>query len=235
MTAPGRLLLSVFVLLFSCATPADPDGDPTTAGVLPLGRAWTDSLDCARGDCVDWFRVQVTEGGKLRVRSRSTTENASYSIEVTRMEGGSIVARQGSGSLVLESPIESGEYLIRISAAAESEQPVAYQLIADWRPPSRRPPPPRPQPAPEPQFETRSGEVLELEGAMGDPDHVLFSLGRGEQMQAGFEGRLIRDGRSIARIRVIEVFGDGSRARIEGALSEPITPDTIVEIDVPAE
>jgi hypothetical protein len=44
---------------------------------------------------------------------------------------------------------------------------------------------------------------------------------------------LIQDGEEIATVEIVDAYPDGSRARIEGTLRAPITPDARVEIDIP--
>lgn len=94
------------------------------------------------------------------------------------------------------------------------------------------------QPAPpleesKPRFETTSWMVLEVETEGGQPRFVIIDGGNKNGLQRGFRGRLIERGRSIAEIEIVEVYDDGSRARIATELADRITPRTTAEIDVP--
>ena len=86
-----------------------------------------------------------------------------------------------------------------------------------------------------PRFETSYWMVLEVETASGQPRFVIIDGGRKNGLQRGFRGRLIEGGRSIAEIEIVEVYDDGSRARIATELADRITPRTAAEIDVPVD
>ena len=86
-----------------------------------------------------------------------------------------------------------------------------------------------------PRFETSYWMVLEVEGAGGQPRFVVIDGGRKNGLRRGFRGRLIEGGRSIAEIEIVEVYDDGSRARIATELADRITPRTAAEIDVPVD
>jgi hypothetical protein len=94
------------------------------------------------------------------------------------------------------------------------------------------------QPAPpleelKPRFETTSWMVLEVETESGQPRFVIIDGGRKNGLQRGFRGRLIGRGRSIAEIEIVDVYDEGSRARISTELVDRITPQTAAEVDVP--
>ena len=75
--------------------------------------------------------------------------------------------------------------------------------------------------------------VLEVEAASGRPRFVIIDGGIKNGLQRGFRGRLVERGRSIAEIEIVEVYDEGSRARIATELADRITPQTAAEIDVP--
>ena len=85
----------------------------------------------------------------------------------------------------------------------------------------------------QPRFETTYWMVLEVEAASGQPRFVVIDGGIKNGLQRGFRGRLIERGRSIAEIEIVEVYDEGSRARIATELADRITPQTAAEIDVP--
>ena len=85
----------------------------------------------------------------------------------------------------------------------------------------------------QPEFEITSWMVLEVETASGEPGFVVIDGGSKNGLQRGFRGRLIDRGRSIAEIEIVDVYDEGSRARIATELVDRITPQTAAEIDVP--
>ena len=100
------------------------------------------------------------------------------------------------------------------------------QLAFDAAPP----PPQEPEP---PKFETHSSAVLESVGYGRDTVAVLIGSGQKLGMQVGFRGKLFDDGKEIGSVVIETVYPDGSRARVEGALSSPVTHATIARIEVP--
>jgi hypothetical protein len=77
--------------------------------------------------------------------------------------------------------------------------------------------------------------VLEVEKKGGAAaTNVLIDGGRRDALRAGLRGRLVDGQRTLGRVVVVEVFEEGSRARVEGPLSGDITPETVAEIEVPA-
>jgi len=88
-------------------------------------------------------------------------------------------------------------------------------------------------PLEKPRFEITSWMVLEMEMESGQPRFVIIDGGRKNGIQRGFRGRLIEGGRSIAEIEIVEVYDEGSRARIATELLDRITPQTAAEIDLP--
>jgi hypothetical protein len=52
-------------------------------------------------------------------------------------------------------------------------------------------------------------------------------------MRSGFTGRLVDKGVTIGKLVIEQVYPDGSRARVDGVLSAPVTHETVAEIDVP--
>lgn len=76
-------------------------------------------------------------------------------------------------------------------------------------------------------------EVLDVEEVSGRPSAVMIEAGEPEGVQAGMEGVLVDDDVEIGRIQVVEVYPTGSRARILGSLSAPVSFDTLSRIRVP--
>jgi hypothetical protein len=68
--------------------------------------------------------------------------------------------------------------------------------------------------------------VIEVERAGGEPIAILLEAGTSQGVKPGQSGELIESGQVIGRIEVVDVYSAGSRARIVGGLSSPITLDT---------
>jgi hypothetical protein len=228
----ARLGALLALALTACPPPPDPDDRPETAIPLVFGRTHVDALDCKRNDCTDWFRVLVPEKGELDIELRpSNTAREATSVSVTLIErSGTQVAQgrvqqtpAGQPELRLVSPVDPGLYLFAL-AAPKTRKRIDYRLSVLFRP---APPPPRPK-TKAPVFKKVPSAVLEVEGKRT----VLLEAGVRSGIRPGQSGKLIDDGRVIGEIVVIEVYNDGSRARIEGALTGAITARTRAEIQV---
>lgn len=94
--------------------------------------------------------------------------------------------------------------------------------------PTQKPAPPAPRP---PMGKPLlSAEVLDVEQEDGNPAYVLLDAGEPQNLRVGMRGRLHESGRTIGEIEVVEVYRDGSRARLIGGLDGEITIDTAAEI-----
>ena len=120
---------------------------------------------------------------------------------------------------------DPGAYFVAVSSDA-TQTDLQYEIVAWYQPATRRE-------DSGPRFETSSWMVLEVEAERGRPRFVVIDGGRRNGLHRGFRGRLIERGRSIAEIEVVDVFDEGSRARIATELVGQITPQTAAEIDVP--
>ncbi len=58
------------------ARPADPDGRPSAATDLEVGRSHEDSLDADAGDAWDWFAITAKTSGSLTVILRSVNDDS---------------------------------------------------------------------------------------------------------------------------------------------------------------
>jgi hypothetical protein len=257
----ARLALLFALALFAGCTSAPPpppppppptpdtDGKPEESTNLEIGMRHRDQLDCAVGDCADWFRVHVPQRGRLRVDAylQAGDEGSPYEVELRKGNNEPLATAKkiGPGQRGLEIRVEIGDYLIGVQTGKEIPA-IHYEIAAYFQRfvalPSPLPPPVEPKPAPEParpppppapRYRVVEAEVLEVEGGASRPDAVLISAGREAGIQPGLRGRLLAHGSSIAAIQVVDVYPDGSRARIDGAPRSPITVDTKVEIDVP--
>lgn len=218
-----------------CKPPPDPDGVLAGARPLALDQWHNDQLLCRKNDCADWYRVETPGRGDLQVVVVASQESSAarpFALQLTSSRGEALArsSNTGAGNTSVRVEAERGAYLLEISATDRDRQPLPYEVRAAFRAAPRPPPPP-----PEPRFELLESEVLEVEGRAGDPRAVLIDVGRNDGIRPGMRGRLREDGRAIATVEIEDVYPDGSRARIEGTLEAPITPDTVVEIDIPVD
>lgn len=230
---------AIALLLAGCAKPLpDPDGTPDSARSLELNVPQSDRLDCKdrkQPDCLDWFVVRVPANAEIDFKvvgnnPRGLTPDFAVIIADHRGEPLQRASNEGSAEVRISWSGAPGAYFVAVSSGA-SHRVLQYDIVARYEPPPP-PPPPRPEP-PRRRFETTSWMVLEIEAEAGQPRFVLIHGGSRNGLRAGFRGRLIERGNKIAEIEVVEVYEEGSRARIATPLVGEITPRTTAEIDVP--
>jgi len=226
---------SLALLAWGCAKPPDRDAEPGGAQPLVLGAAHDDALDCRHGDCVDWYRVEVPGPGRLAVEvAASGTQAPPPAFSVILADGRGVPvdraesAGQPSVRLEAQAP-DRAAYLVEVERR-EPRPPLGYRIVASYEPP---PPPRRPAPPPKPEIEKVRSAVLQVERQGGRVSAVLLESGSGQGMRPGLRGSLLQGDRVIAQIEVIDVFQEGCRARVDGALAAPITPSTVAEIEIP--
>ena len=237
------LALVITALLVGCATsPRDPDGSPGGAQTLQPGLERRDRLDCqdpTRPDCVDWFVLEISGKGKIRLEAAATHPEGlapDYQLTLANQRGEAIrrLSNRGRAKVQMEWSADPGTYFVAIGSGP-SETVVQYRLLARYQPLVPRDDSPRKRErSRETRFETVSSMVLEVETGSGRPRFVIIDGGRRAGHRVGFRGRLVEHGRSVAEIEIVDVFDEGSRARIETELAGAITPQTMAEIDVPA-
>jgi hypothetical protein len=246
----------------SCSKPPPPDLDGVLDGArsLPLDKPTEDALACDKrtNDCADWFRVRTKGQGRLVAsvhlladpdapRGRGDDDDEDDEAKAPKHPEFTLELRDKSGEL-LQSVASEGRREAEAATDAEpgslfavvsspgGKQTVRYRVRAAFEPaappPPPPPPPPREEPPPPPRTETRSGAVLEVERNAGK-EAVLIELGAAAGMKPGLRGRLLEGGREIGAVVVQDVYPDGSRAHVEGALLGPISAQTRVEIEIP--
>ena len=210
--------------------PPDPDGVRDGALALAAQARRADQLRCDAGDCADWYRIDLARPGALSLEVDTGALARAYALELydaagkrlARVDGrpGERAAARadlepGSYFVALTTPtIEAG--LLRRLFGPPSGSGWSYTLESRF------------DALPEIVYRTVGSEVLEISGA-----EVLIGAGTAQGIQPGYRGTLLEGGRAIAEIQIVAVYQEGSRARIEGTPSAPITPETRAEVRVP--
>jgi hypothetical protein len=229
------LLVGGALVLACPPPPPDLDGEPDGARALVPGRSWEDVLNCGRPqDCADWYRLSIPEAGTLTVRVRSNTGTrpserpGDFGVRLQGEQGMLGQGSSGGGRKVeLVGDVSGAVYHVEVRAL-DSGAELAYEIETSFEP---APPPPPPPPAP--RFETLESGVLEVEGRGEHPETVLLEKGSDDGLRPGQHGRLIDGEFELGEIVIEQVYPEGSRARIVGALSRSVGPDTTAEVTVP--
>jgi len=240
---PWALALVIAAFLLGCATPPrDPDGSPGGAQTLQPGLERRDRLDCqdpTRPDCVDWFVLEIPGKGEIRLEVAATHPDGlapDYQVTLANHRGDPLrrLSNRGRAKVQMDWSGDPGAYFVAIGSGP-SETVVQYRLLARYQPLAvRDDSQPKRERRRETRFETVSSMVLEVETGRGRPRCVIIDGGRRSGHRVGFRGRLVERGRFVAELEIVDVFDEGSRARIETELVGAITPQTMAEIDVPA-
>ena len=124
--------------------------------------------------------------------------------------------------------VKPGTY--RFSVVARDRAPLTYELLSAFEPTPRvaaKPPPPPPRPR-----KVRI-PVLEREESRSGGSNVLLAEGRDRQLLPCLKGKLLDGSQVIGEIELLEIFEEGSRARVVGSLRGTITSRTVAEIEIP--
>jgi hypothetical protein len=231
---PWILALMIAAPLAGCATPRpDTDGTPGDARNLLLNVEHRDRLACQdkrRPDCIDWFVLNLLGEGEIQLEVTAVDgegHTLDYAVTVANHRTDPLrhASNEGSREVLMSWSGDPGPYFVAVSSDA-AQPPLRYDIVARYqraRPPEESPP----------RFETTSWMVLEVEAEGGQPRFVIIDGGRRNGLRKGLRGRLIEHGRFVAEIEIVDVFDEGSRARIATELADQITPQTAAEIDVP--
>jgi len=106
---------------------------------------------------------------------------------------------------------------------------IASRIEISSTPLARTAPPAPSPPKQRPTSRTLHARVLEVEGG----SDVLIDAGTRQGVRPGDRGTLREAGRVIAQIEIVAVYADGSRARVQGTRSAPITARTGVALQMP--
>jgi len=227
----------------------DPDGVRGKAKELDLGVSNDGTLNCRRGDCADWYRVRLATDGMLIINARAMRgDKAIEPFRISLENGFGVFLKKIENVALNEQSLErfliAGVYLIGLESTAESG-PVGYQFSAFFIPVASAVSVDRPTQAPgtvgrherPAAVKPRriEAEVLEVEGSMADPTGVLLDLGRAGGAALGLRGQLREGGSLVGEIELVEIYEEGSRARLASPLLRPITPGVRAVIFLPAE
>lgn len=230
----AHALLAVFFggALTSCALTPPPHGYPTGALYLETSGSYRDRVNCPREDCERWFRTRLSRRGDLSVAVDASlrAQALRYSVRLMDSRGAQLIAREANAGDVrvhLQRDLAPATYLIGVVSDPDGQ---AFEFRVQL---AFEPAPPASEPEPAPRFETHTSAVLETVGYGQDSVAVLIESGAKLGMQIGFRGVLIDGDEEIGSIVIEQVYPDGSRARIEGALASPVTHATVARIQVP--
>lgn len=77
-----------------------------------------------------------------------------------------------------------------------------------------------------------TSEVLDVEETSGRPSAVMLEAGAPDGVSSGMRGELFEGDAVIGRIEIVDVYPTGSRAKILGGLSAPVSFDTYSRIEL---
>ena len=230
-----RISWAAVLVFFGCRSlPADPDGRPDGARPLEFGTAAHDSLKCDEGDCADWYTIEVDQKGPVAIQLDPDTGPA-WSVEVELLvydEVGTVIENvrtDGRPEIAVKPELAPGKYFIAVGSATGGNT-VPYALVAreEKKAPAAAPNA-RKTPAAKPKVETRRGSVLEVSDGGRS---VLLDIGKSQGIKVGQKGRLFTDGAAAGALEIVEVYPEGSLARVSG--NGKAEANSTAEIDVPA-
>jgi hypothetical protein len=221
------------------STTSEPGAPELADDRLVLGQRRQGALHCGEKRCNETYTLEVPKPGKLRLELRAPGGEGLPDLGVLledvrgQLVGTSIQPQERPR--VIRKDVVPGTYHVRVYALGSNGGIASYDVLADLekkrkrrtqrKRSSTRPPPPK--------FQIVASEVLEVERDGGEPAFVLIEAGKHVGIEVGLTGELIENGKPIAKIKVIEVFPDGSRVQILDRLSAPITIETQAQIRVP--
>jgi hypothetical protein len=227
-------VFSLLIALGGCAITPPPHGYPEGALALTPAQPYHDTVNCRRKDCERWYRMRADRKGTFVVDVAGYEAGKAlpqYSVLLTDHTGDNVLARESNleqSRVRFDRDVGADTYLVGIVAPPKAGG-FRFRVTLDFA----AAPPSAPSEPPPPKYELHTSSVLESVGYGQDAVAVLIESGRKHGMRVGFRGRLIDGGTEIGRVVIEQVYPDGSRAKIDGALIAPVTHETVVEIDVP--
>ncbi|MBW2271396.1 MAG: hypothetical protein JRH16_22820 [Deltaproteobacteria bacterium] len=267
--AVALALLGALVGL-GCKSPGVSAAEAEAAGAVAvsIGEWQKDHLHCASERCDNFYWIDVTRSGDLRVEVYAPWGAGlpDFGVVLLDQMGKPIAAPKEPNERParLSSRVSPGRYTIRVHAMGSNDSRIGYELIANFeaakpagrsaakssaetkKAPSKpaersqttrkaKASAPTPVATPVVSGSARrklvaTAEVLDVEQEGGEPVYVLLDAGEPQKVRVGMHGRLHEGEATIGEIEIIEVYRDGSRAKLLGALGGEITIDTAAEI-----
>jgi hypothetical protein len=236
--------VALVALLIGCATTEE---QKRLAAPVLEGGVWTEAaLHCRKNDCQNLYQVVMTRSGSVKVTVNAPADPAlpDFTLELQDRDG-HVIAEDRK---LMKRPREvirgltPGLYVVAIKGRDTRDDRLSYKVRYDLvkkgtkkakrrskakAKPKRTVAKPPPPPAPRNWI---GSEVLEVERQGGEPVAVLLEAGTSQGMKPGLRGELVEGDKTIAQLEVVDVYAEGSRARIIGALTAPITLDTSARI-----
>ncbi len=241
------------LVAFGCATklPPPPAYAVASGALVLTSEPQIDEIDCTAQNCIHWYRLDIPRKGSLRVSveafelpekeesgfslfsgGKKDATPVPFELAVADGLGAPLGSIEGMGyeTRAFDVGVGRGSYLVSVRTSEEDGM-FGYRLKHSFKaaPKPRR----KPKPPPKPRFESKSAVILEFEGWGSDVEAVLIDLGSDHGMAKGMTGYFVVEGEHVGRIVVEQVYPEGSRAVVEGALDRPLGSDTSVEILVP--
>ena len=256
-TLSALLPIACMSCLWACASgpPQDPAGGPGRALSYTLGQRAGGSFDCEDGDCQDWYLFETSQPGSVNVSveaQRADGTSAEVELTITGAQADVLATAQSrSGQLQERWVIRPTPHYFRITTAgAEGGEALSYTLRTDFEPDytARRKAAPKVESTPKPRAGRRpvptvervptpepdpSWRIVEALLIGIDGDEALLGEGSLGGIRVGFRGRIVEGGRAVARFEVIQVFPEGSRARLDNVPDHQLTPGAKALVEVP--
>ncbi len=136
------LALAVAVAVTAGGCAGDTFSTRQEARELALGRWHRDNLHCRRGECVDWYVVDLLREGELRVDVYSSGDPNlpafALALEDDRQQVLERVPASGRSPRQIRREVPAGLYRIEIRADSDEDGLLPYEVLVDWRRPRRR-------------------------------------------------------------------------------------------------
>ncbi len=216
---------------------------------LVLGEVREDFLHCDKGRCSNWYRLVVRQQTGVRLEADSPVDAALPDFGLVLKDHDLAAMGEdripGKRPRKIAKPLLPGVYFVNIWGLEGDGDLLSYKLVAKrdsarkrparaTRKPSRSVPKAAPAPPKPPAAKLVESDLLEVERQGGEPVAVLLEVGTSDGMEPGLQGELVDQGKVIGRIEIVDVYAAGSRARLVGGLSAPITLETTAKIQKPA-
>lgn len=215
---------------------------------LRVGEGIEDTLHCDRNHCSNWYKLVVRKPMKVAITADAPADPALPDFGMALLNRDLLMLEEDRvpqrRPRKIAYKLQPGLYHLHVWGLGKDDDRLSYKLKAKRevsrasrkprRPATRKPrtasqPKPSAPPPPPPVFIAES-EVLEVERSGGEPVAVLLEAGTSQGMEPGLVGELVDGGRVIGKLEVVDVYAEGSRARIVGGLAAPITLDTSARI-----